>query len=282
MPTGLQRKLLSQSTSMGAVSQITHVPAGWIQPAGYDEVDNEVFVLEGDLSIGEGIDAEKLTKYSYSYMPAGVMRGPVKSRQGAVLMQWLKGAPKFVVSNRDREGARTHARVRDWNNYKGPWYIDKPFPDYRIGGNFKGALHKLLREDPDTGEMTWMSFNSGIPAPPSARLGNFGGGYEVHPSFEEYFFPEKSNDTVIGECLKQGLTPVTYGNNTYWWRPGGIGHGGPLSKGDGTAGYAISIVRTGTTLWATYVTDCTYKTGIELTADGWKEYDYDLRQQPQG
>lgn len=273
---GLLRRLLSQSSSMGAASQITYVPAGWTQPAGYYEVDNEVLVLEGDLSIGEGTDAEKLSRYSYSYIPAGVKHGPTTSRQGAVLLQWLKGPPRFVASNADRPDARTHARIRDWNHYRNPWYIDKPFPDYRTGGNFPGALHKLLREDPDTGEMTWVTFGASIPAPPSGKAGNFGGGYEVHPSFEEYFFLEKNNETVIGECLEQGETPVTYGDHTYWWRPGGVAHGGSMSRGDGTAGYTFAIVRTGTPLWATYVTDCTYQGGLEYTGKGWRKYDYDV------
>ena len=261
----------------GAVSQITYVPAGWSHPAGYHDVDNEIFVLEGDLNIGEGAGAERLTRYSYSYMPAGVVHGPVTSRQGAVLLNWWKGEPNFVASKRDKKGARDYARVRDWNRYEKPWYVGMPFPRYRPGGNFPGAIHALLRQDPDTGENTWMSFGAQIPAPPSGKLGNFGGGYEVHPSFEEYYFLEKSNYSSIGECLEQGLTTIKYGDRSYWWRPGGIGHGGQPAKrpGEREAGYSISIVRTGVRLWADYVTDCSYETGLELTSSGWKTYKYD-------
>ncbi len=277
LPPGLQRRVLSQSPTMGAVSQITYIPPGWSLPAGYDEVDNEMLVLDGDLTIGSGTDVERLTRYSYSFIPAGVARGPMTSRQGAVLLQWFKGAPRFIASRHSKKGARVHARIRDWSQFNAPWYIGKPFPDYRTGGNFPGAIHKLLREDPDTGENTWMTFGASIPAPPSARPSNFGGGYEVHPSFEEYYFVEKSDDTVIGECLEQGETPVKYGNHTYWWRPGGVGHGGPMSQGSGTAAYTISIVRTGTPLWASYVSDCSYRTGLEYRgSEGWREYDYDV------
>lgn len=272
IPAGLQRRLLSKSPSMGAVAQITYVPAGWTQPAGYDDVDNEIVVLDGDLSIGD----EKLTRYSYSYMPAGVGHGPITSRQGAVLLQWWKGAPRFVASETSKKGARAYARIRDWNQFGAAWHVGKPFPDYRTGGNFPGALHKLLRKDPDTGEMTWITFGASIPAPPSGKPSNFGGGYEVHPSFEEYFFLEKDNDTVIGECLAQGETPAIYGNNTYWWRPGGVAHGGHLSRSADAPGYTISIVRTGTPLWATYVTDCTYRTGLEYKNGSWKKYDYNV------
>lgn len=275
LPDGLSRRLMSSSASMGAVSQITYVPAGWVQPAGYYEADNEILVLEGDLRIGEGDEAEVLTKYSYSFMPAGAWHGPTRSRQGAVLLQWMKGTPRFVASASGRPDARVAVRIRDWNHYRSPWYIDKPFPDYRTGGNFPGALHKMVREDPDTGEMTWVTFSTSLPAPRGSGAGNFGGGYEVHPSFEEYFLLEKTNDSYINECLEQGETPVAYGHHTYWWRPGGVAHGGSM-RGEPTAGYTFSIVRTGTPLWATYVTDCSYRDGLEYLGNGWRKYDYDV------
>jgi quercetin dioxygenase-like cupin family protein len=137
IPRGLQRRLLSQSPSMGAVAQITYVPAGWSHPAGYHDEDTEIFVLDGDLTLSDKAGEEKLTKYSYSYMPAGEMHG-MKSRQGAVLLEWWKGKPNFVASSRDKKGARDYARVRDWNRYQQPWYINEPFPAYRLGGNFPG------------------------------------------------------------------------------------------------------------------------------------------------
>ena len=280
IPAGLQRRLESQSPSMGAVAQITYVPAGWSHPAGYHDVDHEIFVLEGDLTISGGAGEEKLTRYSYSYMPAGEMHG-LKSRQGAVLLEWWKGKPDFVASNRDKKGARDYARVRDWNRYKKAWYMGKPFPDYRTGGNFPDAIHALMRKDPDTGEMTWMSFAANIPAPPSGKAGaTMGGNYEIHPSFEEYFWLEMSQPGAINECLEQGEITARFGNRTYWWRPAGIGHGGrpPMSPGPGKPGYSISIVRTGTTLWADYVTDCSYKTGNQYMGlgKGWRKYDYNV------
>jgi hypothetical protein len=305
-PMGLQRRLLSQSPSMGAVAQITYVPAGWTQRAGYDEVDNEIVVLDGDLSIGAGASAEQLTKYSYSFIPAGLFRGPVKSRQGAVLLQWFKGPPKFVASSRSKAGARAHARVRDWNRYKNAWYVDEPFPPYRTGGNFPGYLHSLMRLDPDTGEQTWMTFVSSIPAPPSGELGNFGGGAEIHPSFEEYYIPEgsrfaKADDRAPkpsvynGECVEEGPSTFTRGTRGYFWRAAGVGHGsfgqapprprdadGNIQGGNGDPSWGWTLVRTGTRLWATYVTNCSYKTGLEYMGDGkWRKYDYNVpRYQP--
>jgi hypothetical protein len=63
-----------------------------------------------------------------------------------------------------------------------------------------------------------------------------------------------------------------------------MGHLGPTSHGDGTDGYSISIVRTGTPLWATYSTDCSYKTGLEYMGKDkpWRKYDYNLRRKGTG
>jgi mannose-6-phosphate isomerase-like protein (cupin superfamily) len=272
MPSGLKRRLLSQSPSMGAVTQITYIPDGWRHPSGYHNADEELFILEGDLTIEDGNGTQKLSRYSYTFLPAGMAHGPMSSRQGAVAMHWIRGKPDFVASERHKRGARVHAAVRTWNHFDSPWSIGDPFPAYRVGGNFPGAVHKLLRQDPDTGENTWMTFNASIPAT-SRGVGNFGGGFEVHPSFEEYYFLEKSGDTVIGECLEQGLTQITYSDRSYWWRPGGIGHGGATSHGDGQPDYNIAIVRTGTRLWADYFTDCSYETQIEFTGNGFRTLD---------
>lgn len=269
MPAGLKRRVLSRSPGMGAVTQITYVPEGWSHPSGYHTADEELFVLEGDLTIEDADGSQELTRYSYTFLPAGMAHGPMSSRQGAVVMHWIKGEPDFVASKRHKRAARLHAAIRHRNHFDSPWYIGEPFPAYRVGGNFPGAVHKLLRQDPDTGENTWMTFSAGLPAS-SRRAGNFGGGYEVHPSFEEYYFLEKPGDTVIGECLEQGLTQVKYSDRSYWWRPGGIGHGGATSHGDGQPDYSIALVRTGTQLWADYYTDCSYENQIEFTGRGFR------------
>jgi len=275
LPSGMQKKVLSQSPGNGALTLLTYIPEGWSHDSGYHNEDEEIFVLEGDLTIVDAEGRQNLSKYSYAYIPAGMAHGPVSSRQGALVMQWFRSKPDFVASAHHKKGTRLHTQVRNWNHFSSPWYTGGPFPDYRTGGNIPGAIHKLMRQDPDTGEMTWMSFSASIPAA-SWSAGNFGGGYELHPSFEEYYWLEKSADAFIGECLEQGLAQVRYGNRSYWWRPGGIGHGGPTSHGVGKPDYSISLVRTGTQLWADYFTDCSYRTQIEYTGKGFKTFDVKL------
>ncbi len=263
MPEGMEARVLSRSSSMGAVALMAYLPMRWRQEQkGYHSSDEEIFLLEGDLTIGDTRGEQKLTKYSYTFIPAGMVHGPASTRQGAVFIQWFKGPPDFVASERDKPGARDYAAVRDWNYYRKNLYIGEPFPAYRVGGNIPGSIHELLRKDPDTGEMTWMVFGSGGGGGPAPALPS----YEVHPSFEEYYWVESSGHHVIGECLPQGPTAVRYGDRSYWWRPGGMGHLGPLSHSD--PGYSISLVRTGVRLWAEYYTDCTYQQKIEHTPAG--------------
>ena len=260
MPSGLEARVLSRSEKLGALAVLTYIPIGWREERkGYHNADEEMFLLEGDLTIGDHQGEQKLTKYSYAFIPEGMVHGPVSTRQGAVMIQWFNRTPDFVASVKDKPGARTHAAVRDWNYYRTRW-DEGYFPVYRKGPPIPGIRLKLLRKDPDTGEMTWITFGVGGGG---ARGGSV---WEMHPTFEEYYLLERSAEFVVGECLPDGPTPMKYGNRGYWWRPANVGHIGPISYSP--AGYSISLVRTGAQLWADYYTDCSYKQQIELTNDG--------------
>ena len=63
---------MSIDPDRGAATQHVVFPAGWAAPLGHFDDDVEIFVLEGDLHIG----GHKLLKYSYSYIPAGIVAGP--------------------------------------------------------------------------------------------------------------------------------------------------------------------------------------------------------------
>jgi hypothetical protein len=86
------------------------------------------------------------------------------------------------------------------------------------------------------------------------------------------------------------LSRYTNGTRGYFWRAAGVAHGGSFGSprardadgniegGNGQASWGWTFVRTGTRLWATYVTDCTYKVGGEYLGPGkgWKKYDYNV------
>ncbi len=258
IPDGMLAKILSRDAQRGGVALMSYLPIGWQHDeTGYHSSDEEIFLLEGDLTIGE----QALTRYSYAFFPAGVVHGPVTSRQGAVFLRWFTARPDFTAATANQSGAREHAVVRGWNYYDQPWSSDN-FPVYRKGPLMKGIRKKLLRRDPDTGEMTWLTHSIG------GGPGGFGGPltlYETHPTFEEYYLLEMTGERIMHECLPEGLTQLRYREGGYWWRPAGIGH-----FGSGFSGYTLSLVRTGAVLWADYFTDCTYQQQVEFTADGLK------------
>ena len=76
LPSG-EYKLFSLDPVSGARTQITRVPAGWKAPTGYHTRGREIFLLSGDLTIGD----DRMTKYSYAYYPAGYAYGPAQSEQ---------------------------------------------------------------------------------------------------------------------------------------------------------------------------------------------------------
>jgi hypothetical protein len=248
---GLQVKVLSRDQKIGSMSLMASVPVGWSQNySAYNEADTEIFLLDGNLTIGD----QKLTKYSYTFIPAGVVHGPITSTHGAVYLVFYNRNPSLVRANRNKAGARAHALVRDWNYYRVP-FDSVNFPVYRKGAPIPGLRLKLLRKDPDTGEMTWITHGM-----QSSRGGSL---WEVHPTFEEYYLLERSGEMVVGECLPDGAVGKRYGARGYWFRPAGVGHLGPFSY---STGYGLSLVRTGGPLWADYYTDCSYKTKVEIAA----------------
>lgn len=263
MPGGMLAKFLSRDEKRGGLALLTYLPIGWEHnEKGYHNADEEIFLVEGDLTIGE----QKLTKYSYTFIPEGVAHGPVSTRQGAVFVHWFRKTPDFITSRKNKKGAREHAAVRDWDYYKTRWSGEN-FPVYRKGPRIPGLRLKLLRRDPDTGEMTWILHH--IPGGRGGRVasGAIGTLWETHPTFEEYFILERSGEIVQGECLSDGPSGLPYKDRGYWFRPAGVGHLGPIQH---FSGYRMLIVRTGGPLWADYYTDCSKSQQVEITKSGLK------------
>lgn len=248
-PISLQAKVLSRDEKRGGLSLMASLPIAWsTATVGYNNADTEIFLLDGDLQIGD----QKLTRYSYTFIPAGKAHGPMSTRQGSVFLVWFNKSPAFVRSKTNSPTARTHAEVRDWNYYQQPFDTTN-FPVYREGPPIPGLRLKLLRNDPDTGEMTWITHGMA-----SSRGG---ASWEVHPTFEEYFLLERSGEMVVGECLPEGPVGKRYESRGYWWRPGGVGHLGPITR---STGYGLSLVRTGGPLWADYYSSCSYDERVSV------------------
>src|SRR5262245_43083368 len=67
--SGLKAKTLSRNPKTGAVSLLISFPPGWRSSAEslYHSGDEEIFLLEGDLTIGK----RTLTSRCYTFIPAG-------------------------------------------------------------------------------------------------------------------------------------------------------------------------------------------------------------------
>jgi hypothetical protein len=237
-------KLLSFDESTKARAQITRLPAGWRQPAGYYGTNEEIFVLSGDLSIG----GKRMTRYSYAYYPAGYAQGEAVTEAGATLLQWWDGEIEFVPGRESKAGTRLDEVVEDWNFYEKPWTADKDFPAKYDFPTPPNRRLKLLRQDKVTGQMTWINWSSS---------GNVRVGYpknepwEAHPSFEEAMVLE--GDLTYGECLPQGEVVGTYTAGGYFFRPPGIRHGG---RSAGASSYALFLFRAGKSLETKYFAGC--------------------------
>jgi hypothetical protein len=157
LPAGLKRRLLSRSPSMGAVTQITYIPDGWRHPSGYHNADEELFLLEGDLTIEDPGGAQALTRYSYTFLPAGTAHGPMYSRQGAVVMHWFRGAPDFVPSKRHKRGARVardrplHGQGKQQNHCD----REKPLLNQELPGRRRNSWNVARSLSPHSGPLPW-------------------------------------------------------------------------------------------------------------------------------
>jgi len=238
-----EAKLLSMDRTTGARSQITRLPAGWSHPRGYHNTNEEIFVLDGDLTIG----GKLMTKYSFAYFPAGYAHGDAYSKYGATLLHFWDAEPDFVQAGKSLANVRLDEVVEDWNFYDRPWTKNENFVKWADFPPPADTRIKLLRQDKKTGQMTWINWFK-----PSYT--DFAGqnAWEVHPSWEEFLLLE--GDLTFSECMPgTGPMKTTYQEGGYFWRPKNIRHVGP---GIFATGHVMFLHRSGAPLWADYYPDC--------------------------
>lgn len=200
---GVESRVLSFDDDSGASSLLVRYPAGFSAPDPFTlNVDEELFVLDGDLTIGDRAYGIK----SYAHLPAGHRRTSMSSRDGAVALTFLSGAADVRTPGGTGESGHAH---EDVDTARLVEYVDAFAGDW--GGNFHpkfppGAGRKFLRRDPHDGEETWILGT--MPLRSGRRP-------EKHPVVEEMYL-------LSGELVGP-LGRMQAG--AYFWRPPEEWHG---------------------------------------------------------
>lgn len=199
----VEMRILSIDNEAGDASTMIRWPAGWKrdEPEHLD-CDEEFLVLEGALEINGHI----YRKHDYAHLPQGYLRKSQSSAKGAVTISFFSSEPHAIKSESAGNGFDAARLVEhiETRTYETMTDVGESFdtPDWDPTGTF----HKLLYEDPYSGERTWMI---GMAPHWQTNL------CEIHPVIEEEF-------SILGDlCFPLGV----FRDGGYFWRPPGIQHG---------------------------------------------------------
>jgi hypothetical protein len=204
-------QLLSRDSENGACSAIIHYPAGWSIEDQALAADEELFVLDGMLEV----DGRPLGPHGYAHLPRGFVRRRLAAPGGARVITFFSAEPVEAAATRF-DPARHVAGVdtRRMAGQKGPRkHMDS------AGFRHEGTVHKLLFDDPLTGDKTWIA---GLAPYWHSDL------IETHPVCEEEFALSGDVHLPAGVMREGG----------YFWRPANIPHG-PF----GTVGGTLHLCR---------------------------------------
>ncbi len=195
-PAGTTLRVLSVDDETGARTVLVRYPTGWERRAPeHLEADEELLVLDGEIELN-GVAYGPLC---YAFLPAGFLRRDAVSRQGALVLVFYEGAPRYVSGEASQEPALERL-VEKIDALDGDW-----------GGGFHpqfpaGAGRKYLRQDAETGDQTWILGTMPL---------RFSRKPEKHPTNEEMFLLSGEVVSPIG---------VMY-PGAYFWRPPEVWHG---------------------------------------------------------
>lgn len=213
----VEAKCLSRDIESGAATFLLRYPAGWSRVVAHHlSATEELFVLDGELEI----NGAAYGTHCYANLPRGYPRRTASSKTGAVVITYFDGAATQVEGDaKDEYDGRKlieFIQVPPIGDLGSDDFARLGSPDF----NPEGLGTQILREDPDTGEVTWIMGCGGGWMETSVD-----GGYhmERHPTVEEIY-------VVAGEMA--GNTGVLY-PGAYFWRPPNIWHGPYGVRGGG-------------------------------------------------
>lgn len=196
----VSHKMLSIDDTSQEMSLLINYPAGWRRDAAERLcVDEEIFVLEGELHIG----GTRYDEGCYAHFPAGYLREPSSECQnGAIVLTFYSGKPSGGDSSSSYNKARLVEKISLYTEGWDSDYVGINSPE--IAGS--GSRKKLLRTDPENGDQTWIM--GIIPSYQETKV-------ESHPVVQECFM---IGGDMAGNC---GLLV----KGSYFWRPRDILHG---------------------------------------------------------
>lgn len=193
---GAAARVLSRDADTGACSLVVRYPAGWSQPAGQAlAVDEEFLILDGALEEAGG---DRHGPFGFAHLPAGHVRGALSAPRGAVAVVFFSARPRLSdAATPPPDPARL---VTGLDGLRLP-YTGNFHPEFP-----PGAGRRMLYEDPETRDQTWLLGTLGLRWAERA---------ERHPVVEEMFL-------IAGE-VHGNLGVMRPG--AYFWRPPHIAHG---------------------------------------------------------
>jgi hypothetical protein len=205
---GATQRLLSAGDEQGDHTALVSIRAGWSGELGGTDRPVEIFALAGELAL----DGTALGAGAYSYvMPCRRVRRLEARTNGHLLVMVERTAD-----------ARDEGRAEVIDSGALRW------ADRSIAAVPPGLVIKRLRDDPDTGDRTWLAALA--PGWTEERA-------EIHPTVEEAFL-------IRGDGLLGVRGEMTGG--CYFWRPAMVLHG-PMTTRNGqlvffrTKGGTISV-----------------------------------------
>lgn len=203
-------KLLSIDEAGTDATCIVRYAPGWERRDPHWVTAHEEFlVLEGSLRIGERVYG----RHAYGFLPAGYPRPSAASPGGAVLLTMFydrpetrEGAPPPALLDRRLVVEYVDPLAMDWD----PGLVDPQLA--------KGVAIKPLREDPYTGEVSFLYCSPPHRVPPNMAKPQW-----THPMVEELYCID--GEYVWGDCGRMGPGGYAWWREDVWHGPAGTDTG---------------------------------------------------------
>lgn len=190
-------KLLSMDEAGTDATCIVRYRTGWCRTdPEYVTAHEEFLVLDGAIRINDRL----YEKHSYGFLPAGYVRTAAAAAGGAVLLTMFYDRPETVTGEPPSDLYDAELLIEYVNPLLMEW--DPGLVDPQLA---KGVAIKPLREDPRTGEVSFLYCSPPHRVPPRMAKPQW-----THPMVEELYCID--GDYIWGDCGRMG--PGGY----CWWR----------------------------------------------------------------